>query len=181
MTVEFLPFPPAARSLLRIRYGVVVLLGGVVAGGAAFLLGRAAGFVVGVVAWVVAGGGAVAFALWWSTLEWTRRTWRLSDSTVELRQGVIWKSHAVLPRNRVQNVTLASGPIRRYFGVETVTVHSAGAATPNIVLEGFGAADAARLRELLMPSGLPGPAVDPAPPAGPYPGSGPTWPAPGRT
>ena len=79
--------------------------------------------------WAVFGAG-VAGVVWWSGESLRRRSWALTEQTVELREGVFWRQHIVLPRSRVQNVTIATGPLRSALNLRTVVIHSAGAATP---------------------------------------------------
>lgn len=64
------------------------------------------------------------------------RTWRyhLDTESVAARWGVITHRSAVVPRNRVQTVTTADGPIDRFLGLTTLTVHTAGAAAPNLTI-----------------------------------------------
>lgn len=155
MTVNFLPFPPRARTLLVIRYSLVAALFGLLAAGPAVAIGVSASVGGAIAFWLVAVAAAFAVAWWWSGMVYSCRSWRRTEGTVELRNGVIWKRHAVLPRNRVQNVTINSGPIRRHFGVATVVVHSAGAATPNIQLEGFDADAGEALQADLLAHGVP--------------------------
>lgn len=155
MTVDFLAFPPRARTLLVIRYGLVAALFALLAAGPAVAIAMAASVGGAVAFWVVAVLAAFVAAWWWSGMVYRCRTWRRTEGTVELRNGVIWKRHAVLPRNRVQNVTINSGPIRRHFDVATVVVHSAGAATPNIKLEGFAATTGDALQADLLAHGVP--------------------------
>ena len=128
---EFQLLPPAARSLIRLRLGVPAAVVALVLAVFAILAGVSGEVVLAVVAAVVI---AAVVSLWWvcSNLVYKAYGWMLTPETVELRSGVIVHRHMVLPRSRVQNVTVSAGPIARSFGVTTVTVHSAGAKTPNI-------------------------------------------------
>lgn len=95
--------------------------------------------------------------VWWvvSGLVYRSYRWQLTSGTVELRHGVIVHYHQVLPRTRVQNVTQTSGPIARALGLATVTVHSAGANTPNITIPGMATDAGDWLRASLLPAGSP--------------------------
>jgi membrane protein YdbS with pleckstrin-like domain len=155
VTTNFLPFPPSARTLLVFRYGIVAAFFAVLAAAPAIAIGLATNALAGLAFWLVFTIAIAIFAWWWSGMVYHCRTWRKTEGTVELRNGVIWKRHTMLPRNRVQNVTINSGPIRRRFGLVTVVVHSAGATTPNITLEGFPAANGEALQAELLARGAP--------------------------
>lgn len=148
---EFQPLPPKALLLMRVRSGVVVgfVAAVLVAFAVVALLNEFPG--VGVVSAVVA---VAAVAGWWVLVGLVFRSygWRLTDGTVELRHGVIVKRHAVLPRTRVQNVTVVAGPLARALGLATVTVHSAGANTPNIQLPDVSTEVGDWLRASLLPA-----------------------------
>ena len=78
--------------------------------------------------------------------------WMVGEAAVEPRRGVFWRRHVVLPRNRVQNVTISTGPVRSYLDLVTVVVHSAGAATPNIALPGVSPAEGEWVQQILLGS-----------------------------
>ena len=130
---EFQPLPPAAKTIIRLRLGVAYVLVALV-----LVVFTVVAAMAGEPALaVIAGVAAVAvIAVWWisSTLIYRAYGWMLTAETVELRSGVIVHRHMVLPRTRVQNVTVSAGPVARSLGVTTVIVHSAGAKTPNIAI-----------------------------------------------
>ena len=82
-----------------------------------------------------------------------KRGWQMTEDYVETRSGVIMIKQVMLPRGRVQNVTIDSGPLRRYFGLASVIVHSAGAATPNIALNSILEDEAEELQHSLIGKG----------------------------
>ncbi len=56
----------------------------------------------------------------------------LNDEWISGRWGVIGRHRATIPRNRVQTVTSENGPVDRFLGLTSVTVHTAGAGAPNL-------------------------------------------------
>jgi membrane protein YdbS with pleckstrin-like domain len=70
--------------------------------------------------------GAVVGPL--QTLRWRGWSWRLTDSAVELRSGVLTRRHVVVPHFRVQQIDVLEGPIERLLGLATLTVTTASAA-----------------------------------------------------
>ncbi len=126
--------PNAVRRLWR--FSAVTVAAVLAVGGYVFLV--VGTFAVGPVpgwAWAVpAAIGGAALAVGLLLADALYKSWRfgLSEDAVEARWGVVSKSRAVVPRNRVQTVTTEDGPIDRWLGLSTITVHTAGARTPNL-------------------------------------------------
>ena len=154
MVNDFEPLPPKALTVIRLRllapagFVIVVLLVGAVAA----VLGDVAGATT--YGLVLAAVAVLVLAGWWvfSGLVFRAYGWKLTDGTVELRHGVVVQRHQVLPRARVQNVTKEAGPVSRAFGLASITVHSAGANTPNITVPDLTVEVGDRLRTNLLPA-----------------------------
>lgn len=52
--------------------------------------------------------------------------YRMDDDCIEVRRGVIIRSHSLVPVERVHQVQVNKGPILRKFGLANVTVTTAG-------------------------------------------------------
>lgn len=147
---DFQPLPPRALTMIRLRSATVLTLVAlfVAAAVVSFVAGEP---VLGAVSLIVSGATAAA---WWVLCGLVYRSyrWKLTDETIELCRGYLVRRHIVLPRARVQNVTKSAGPVARAYGLVTVTVHSAGANTPNITLPDIGADTGEALRAGLLPS-----------------------------
>jgi uncharacterized protein len=61
-------------------------------------------------------------------LRWRRWSWRLTDTSIELRSGVVTRRHVVVPHFRVQQIDVLEGPLERLLGLATLTVTTASAA-----------------------------------------------------
>lgn len=59
------------------------------------------------------------------SIRYARWRYRVSDDYLEIRKGIIWRSHYVIPFIRVQNTDTRQGPIMRMFGLSSVTVATA--------------------------------------------------------
>ena len=81
---------------------------------------------VPVAAVVVAGALVVAFLpeLWW-------RRWRyeVRDDEIDLRHGTLTIRRTLVPIRRVQHVDTSSGVIQSWFGLATVSFHTAAGQT----------------------------------------------------
>jgi membrane protein YdbS with pleckstrin-like domain len=124
-----------AAALILAGGGALVLATGLVAAvaGAAVLL-------AGAVADVVAGRRVAA----WGYAE------RGEDLLV--RRGVMFRRMTVIPYGRMQYVEVTAGPFERAFGLATVQMHTAAAAS-DARIPGLAAGEAARLRDQLTTLG----------------------------
>lgn len=58
-------------------------------------------------------------------LRYIRWHYELRPDFLELKYGIIWRKHIVVPFIRVQNTDTKQGPILRAFGLANVTVSTA--------------------------------------------------------
>lgn len=69
-----------------------------------------------------------------------------------VRRGVLVRRTSVVPYGRMQYVDVTAGPIARRYGLATVTMHTAAAAT-DAVIPGLREDEAGRLRDRLAALG----------------------------
>ncbi|MEU7422516.1 PH domain-containing protein [Streptomyces sp. NPDC040750] len=96
-----------------------------------------------------------ALALWCRRLlERNWRSWRYTERADDLliSRGVLWREETVVPYGRMQLVEVTSGPVERRFGLATVQLHTAAAAT-DATIPGLAPAEAERLRDRLTELG----------------------------
>lgn len=121
----------------------VVLLGGAV-GSTSGLSGALAGVLVALAAAGVAGLSLRRRVLSWGYDE-------RGDDLVVTR-GVLVRRTTVVPYGRMQFLDVTAGPFERAFGLATVQLHTAAAAT-DARIPGLAAQEAARLRDRLAQLG----------------------------
>jgi hypothetical protein len=107
--------------------------------------------------WVLVAGAGGAFVVFWLVLglvwpvwEYRRTAWRLSDTGLEIRRGVVWRHQISVPVARVQHADVSQGPLQRYFELGKLTVHTAGTQNPSVELDGIAHAQAIRLRDQIV-------------------------------
>ena len=96
--------------------------------------------VLGAIAWVLAGR--------------RYRSWGYGerDDDLLVRRGVMFARLSVVPYGRMQYIDVTAGPFERAFGLATVRLHTAAAAT-DARIPGLEREEAARLRDRLAELG----------------------------
>ncbi|MFJ6568617.1 PH domain-containing protein [Streptomyces sp. NPDC091292] len=141
------PLPP---GLLRMRRLLLVLWLVPLTAGTAVLLWLTAG-----AAWAAFAALPLALLLWgWPLLGRNWRSWRYAERADDLliSRGVLWHEETVVPYGRMQLVEVTSGPFERYFGLASVQLHTAAAAS-DALIPGLDPAEAERLRDRLTELG----------------------------
>ncbi|MFF9625332.1 PH domain-containing protein [Streptomyces griseosporeus] len=144
---EWTGLPP---GLLRMRRMLLVVWMG--------LLALAAGLLPGLLlgpAWAALALLPLAAAAWgWVLLGRNWRSWRYAERADDLliSRGVLWREETVVPYGRMQLVEVTSGPVERHFGLASVQLHTAAAAT-DATIPGLDPAEAERLRDRLTELG----------------------------
>ncbi|MEU9339317.1 PH domain-containing protein [Streptomyces sp. NPDC048290] len=122
------------------------------------LLALAAGLLPGLLAgpaWAAFALLPLALLVWgWVMLERNWRSWRYAERADDLliSRGVLWRETTVVPYGRMQLVEVTSGPVERHFGLASVQLHTAAAAS-DARIPGLDPAEAERLRDRLTELG----------------------------
>ena len=79
------------------------------------------------------------------------RAWgyRLRDSDLYLRHGVLFRTTTIVPHARIQHVDTRHGPVDRFLGLAEVVVFTAGTRGAIITIPALNAATAESLRDRL--------------------------------
>jgi hypothetical protein len=108
-------------------------------------------------AWAAAAGGVAVLALG-GLAEWIARrrvrAWRYAerDDDLLVQRGLLFLRLSVVPYGRMQFIDVTAGPFERSFGLATVRMHTAAAAS-DARIPGLERAEAARLRDRLAELG----------------------------
>ncbi|WP_190193450.1 PH domain-containing protein [Streptomyces minutiscleroticus] len=97
---------------------------------------------------------AAVLAWGWPMLGRNWRSWRYAERSDDLliSRGVLWHEETVVPYGRMQLVEVTSGPVERHFGLASVQLHTAAAAT-DATIPGLDPREAERLRDRLTQLG----------------------------
>ena len=132
------------RRLLNIGAGALLLVGLTVL---AAMASTWAAVVVAVL-------GVAALAWGWVVVGRSVRSWGYAERAEDLlvTRGVLNRQLVVVPYGRMQFVDVTAGPLDRRFGLATVQLHTAAAAS-DAQIPGLVPAEAARLRDRLAARG----------------------------
>lgn len=106
-------------------------------------------------AWPAAMAVVVVYAIWRAAITVRAvRAWGYAERDQDLlvRHGLLVRRLSIVPYARMQFVDVTAGPLERAFGLATVQLHTAAAATDARV-PGLPPAEAARLRDRLTALG----------------------------
>ncbi|MFF4909867.1 PH domain-containing protein [Streptomyces sp. NPDC001260] len=137
-------------GLLRMRRLLLVVWLGLITVVLGVLLNLFAG-----PAWAALALLPLALMAWgWVLLGRNWRSWRYAERADDLliSRGVLWREETVVPYGRMQLVEVTSGPVERHFGLASVQLHTAAAAT-DATIPGLEPAEAERLRDRLTELG----------------------------
>jgi membrane protein YdbS with pleckstrin-like domain len=139
---------PRLRVLRRYEVAAGTLGALILAVGIAIALDETAAAVAAVVVVILA--GAIADVVAGRRV----RAWGYAerDEDLMVRRGVMFRRMSVIPYGRMQYVEVTAGPFERTFGLATVQMHTAAAAS-DARIPGLPAAEAARLRDQLTSLG----------------------------
>lgn len=152
------PFDPPGEPWVRVsprlatvrRLGLLLTWLPITTVGVA-MLAAAVSVPLAVAAAVVA---ALALAWGWVLIGRTVRSWGYAERADDLlvTRGLLRRQLVVVPYGRMQFVDVTAGPLDRRFGLATVQLHTAAAAT-DATIPGLVPEEAARLRDRLAARG----------------------------
>jgi uncharacterized protein len=146
--VESQSWQTPSRRLLRLRRWEVVVPA-VAAAIVVALAGAGSSVSLG-----LAGGVLVVGAVAWGAVGRRYESWGYAEREDDLlvRRGVLFARLSVVPYGRMQFIDVTAGPLERAFGLATVRLHTAAAAT-DARIPGLDRDEAARLRDRLAELG----------------------------
>jgi membrane protein YdbS with pleckstrin-like domain len=151
------PFAPAGEAWVRVSPRLATLRRMLLAGIGGLVTLVAAGFCVMASWWLAAlvlVAGAALIAWGWAVVGRAVRSWGYAERADDLlvTSGILFRQLVVVPYGRMQFVDVTAGPLDRRFGLATVQLHTAAAAT-DAQIPGLVPAEAARLRDRLAARG----------------------------
>ncbi len=81
------------------------------------------------------------------TRRYNARGYQISADRLRVVRGLLFRSDTVVPFGRVQHIDVDQGPLERFFGIATLTLHTAGNHNASVALPGLGEELARAMRE----------------------------------
>jgi membrane protein YdbS with pleckstrin-like domain len=78
---------------------------------------------------------------------YSARGYQMNADRLRVVRGVLFRSDTVVPFSRVQHIDVHQGPLERFFGIATLTLHTAGNHNASVALPGLGEPLAREMRE----------------------------------
>jgi uncharacterized protein len=75
------------------------------------------------------------------------RGYQISADRLRVVRGLMFRHDTVVPFGRVQHIDVHQGPLERFFGIATLTLHTAGNHNASVALPGLGEELAREMRE----------------------------------
>lgn len=113
--------PSSLKSMYTSRVIAILVLGAVVS--ACFMVP----VLDDLMPLVVLGYAALALYMLISPIVFYKRyRYRFDDDKVEVRRGVVWVSHTLIPLERIHQIDVVKGPVNRMFGLADISITTAG-------------------------------------------------------
>ncbi len=80
---------------------------------------------------------------------YSARGYQISADRLRVVRGLLFRSDTIVPFSRVQHIDVDQGPIERFFGIATLTLHTAGNHNSSVALPGLGEPLAREMRETI--------------------------------
>lgn len=77
------------------------------------------------------------------------RGYQLGTDRLRVVRGLMFRHDTVVPFGRVQHIDVDQGPLDRFFGIATLTLHTAGNHNASVALPGLGEPLAREMREAI--------------------------------
>lgn len=100
------------------------------------------GLIAGIVLLIV-----IAFVIRIPQTRYNARGYQISADRLRVVRGLMFRHDTVVPFGRVQHIDVDQGPLERFFGIATLTLHTAGNHNASVSLPGLGEELAREMRE----------------------------------
>ncbi len=74
----------------------------------------------------------------------------LTEKSLAVGKGILFRVEKTVPLDKITDVGLAQGPLMRHFGLETLTVETAGQSSQGALLKLIGVVETRRFRDAVL-------------------------------
>lgn len=90
---------------------------------------------------------ALALVIRVPSRRYSARGYQIAADRLRVVRGLLFRSDTVVPFGRVQHIDVDQGPLERFFGIATLTLHTAGNHNASVSLPGLAEPLAREMRE----------------------------------
>ena len=90
------------------------------------------------------------FSLIMAVLGYRKKGYALRERDISFKEGVLWKSHTVIPFNRIQHSEVIQGPIESVFELASISIYTAGGGASDLTITGLQQEEAHQIKDFLL-------------------------------
>lgn len=100
--------------------------------------------------------GILFLPVWFIIGKWATRKYlashrcTLTDKSLKVSKGIFTKIEKTVPLDRITDLGIVQGPIMRYFGIEALSVETAGSSSATSLVQLQGIKDGRDFRDLVL-------------------------------
>lgn len=100
--------------------------------------------------------GIAFLPIWFFAGKWITRRYlashvcTLTSRSLQVRKGIWTKVEKTVPLDRITDVGIVQGPIMRYYGIEALSVETAGQSTPSSLIRLAGIKEGREFRDAIL-------------------------------
>lgn len=83
-------------------------------------------------------------------LGYRKKGYALRERDISYKEGVLWKSHTVIPFNRIQHSEVTQGPIQSVFELSSISIYTAGGGASDLTITGLQQKEAHQIKDFLL-------------------------------
>ena len=88
--------------------------------------------------------------LWLPGMRYGAWLYRLNDTIIEFKSGIVFKKSVMIPLSRLQHADLIQGPVEQHMNLSSLKIHTAGTHAASHKISGLDAETAGQLRNDLI-------------------------------
>jgi len=123
---EFRMLNPVSKKAMYVGNALSLALMVVVGAVAVYMVKDSEWFTLVLSVYAVAIAAMAVYELASPSIFYRHYRYRMDEDCIEVRRGVIFHSHTLVPVERIHQVNVSKGPILRKFGLADVTITTAG-------------------------------------------------------
>ena len=101
------------------------------------------------VVWGLIGSLLAFLCFYWPRVRHRHVSFLVDERGLQIKRGVLWRSHVFLARSRIQHTDVSQGPLQRRLGLARLVVHTAGTHNASTTLSGISHDQAQQMRDQL--------------------------------